>query len=57
MVLRFHLPNLNKKNGHLSSGAGKIGQLMTDVLIGLTLTATHETKKKKDVCSYKKKTA
>jgi hypothetical protein len=33
---------------HISSGAGTIGQLVTEVPIGLGLTPPHETKKKKE---------
>jgi hypothetical protein len=36
----------NIHHHHLSSGAGTIGQLVTDVPSGLSLTESHETKKK-----------
>jgi hypothetical protein len=46
-VLRFALSILIPPTAHLSPGAGTIGQLVADVLSGLSPTPPQETKKKK----------
>jgi hypothetical protein len=43
---QFSLHRLFHTRHHLSSGAGRIGQLVADVASGLSLTAPQETKKK-----------
>jgi hypothetical protein len=43
---QFSFHRLLHNHHHLSSGAGTIGQLVADVPSGLSLTPSHETKKK-----------